>query len=205
MLNLIHLAAIILGILSYSFSDVNSSSGFYNTFLPFVVLLSFIYGVIVTISLLFRSRVKSNSKNKSADLLLASLKQQGLLDKGSTVNAALNLDVPTVAPSLKKLQPKPAVKRQGKIKAAKMPSSFESADDSTVDIDSINQQEWASPENWNGTSMFAVYFSHRDSRTWVPSRSWLIWRTLNLAKSLSLVWLALFWFGLLVLSLISLG
>jgi len=93
------------GVLSYLFTDVNSNSGFYNRFLPFVILLSFIYGVIVTISLFCRSRVKSNNKDNSTGLLITSLKDQGLLDKGITATAVYQANVSQAAPNLKKQEP----------------------------------------------------------------------------------------------------
>lgn len=73
--NLFHISAIVLGLVAYIFSDVNSSSGFTNTFLPFIVLVSFIYGLIVTINLLYNIRKKPIEKNMSTDLLLASMKE----------------------------------------------------------------------------------------------------------------------------------
>jgi len=74
MINKIHLAAIIFGFVSYYFSDVNSSSGFFNIFLPLVVLLSFIYGLLVTINLILKSRRSSNYEDKSVDFLLENMK-----------------------------------------------------------------------------------------------------------------------------------
>lgn len=73
--NLFHISAIVLGLLAYIFSDVNSNSGFTNTFLPFLVLTCFIYGLVVTINLIYHLRKKPNEKNMSTDLLLASMKE----------------------------------------------------------------------------------------------------------------------------------
>lgn len=75
MVNIFHISAIVLGLVAYIFSDVNSSSGFTNTFLPFIVLISFIYGLIVTINILYNIRKKPNEKNMSSDLLLDSMKE----------------------------------------------------------------------------------------------------------------------------------
>ncbi len=75
MINILHLLAIIVGVLAYYFSDVNSNSGFTNTLLPFIVMLSFIYGVIVTVSMLYNLRNKSDMTDKSADILFQSMKE----------------------------------------------------------------------------------------------------------------------------------
>lgn len=34
----------------------------------------------------------------------------------------------------------------------------------------INQKEWENPDNWGGPKWFSVYFSKRDTRTWVPKQ-----------------------------------
>lgn len=77
MINLIHMLAIIIGGLSYLFSDVNSSSGFTNTLLPVIALLAFIYGIIVTVNMLYNIRKKSDSVDKSSGLLFESMKEFG--------------------------------------------------------------------------------------------------------------------------------
>ena len=74
MINKIHLAAIFFGFVSYYFSDVNSSSGFFNLFLPLIVLLSFIYGLLVTINLIVKSRRPTEYEDKSVEFLLANMK-----------------------------------------------------------------------------------------------------------------------------------
>ena len=74
MINNIHLAAIFFGFVSYYFSDVNSSSGFFNLFLPLIVLLSFIYGLLVTINLIVKSRRSRDYEDKSVDFLLENMK-----------------------------------------------------------------------------------------------------------------------------------
>ena len=60
----------------------------------------------------------------------------------------------------------------------------------------INQQEWENPENWGGPDWMAVYFSKRDTRTWVrkriPSMGW----TLNLATDAGVRWLIGFLVGI---------
>jgi hypothetical protein len=33
-----------------------------------------------------------------------------------------------------------------------------------------SQNEWQNPDNWGGPLWFAVYFSKKDSRTWVLKR-----------------------------------
>ena len=74
MANFLHLGAIIFGLFAYIFSDVNSNNGFTNLFLPIVLTFSFIYGVIVTLSLLMRKN-NSHVQDKSADLLFESMKE----------------------------------------------------------------------------------------------------------------------------------
>ena len=52
-----------------------------------------------------------------------------------------------------------------------------------VDQRSINESEWSNPDNWGGPRWISVYFSKKDSRTWVPKQvPWMGW-TLNLAKT----------------------
>ena len=60
--------------------------------------------------------------------------------------------------------------------------------------DETNRAEWQSPDNWAGPDWMALYFSKRDSRTWVPKK--LPWTgfTLNLARREGVYWL----FGILV-------
>ncbi len=77
MINIIHSIAIIIGVLAYYFSDVNSNSGFTNTLLPFIAMLSFIYGVIVTVNMLYNLRNKSGGADRSADILFQSMKELG--------------------------------------------------------------------------------------------------------------------------------
>lgn len=46
-----------------------------------------------------------------------------------------------------------------------------------------NQNEWDKEENWTADSKYwAVYFSHADTRVWVPKRIISMGWTLNLAK-----------------------
>ncbi len=75
MINIMHSLAIIIGVLAYYFSDVNSSSGFTNTLLPLIATFSFIYGVIVTVNMLYTMRNKSDMADKSADILFQSMKE----------------------------------------------------------------------------------------------------------------------------------
>jgi len=75
MINIIHSLAIIIGVLAYCFSDVNSSSGFSNTLLPLIAMLSFIYGVIVTVNMLYNLRKQPKTNDKAADILFQSMKE----------------------------------------------------------------------------------------------------------------------------------
>lgn len=56
--------------------------------------------------------------------------------------------------------------------------------------DEINESEWHKPENWtSGSKIFCVYFSHADSRTFVPKRNPKHGWTLNLAQQSGVKWL----------------
>ena len=60
----------------------------------------------------------------------------------------------------------------------------------------INRAEWENPENWTaGSKWLSVYFSHRDSRTWVPKRPPWMGATINLAKPGGVAWLIGFILG----------
>lgn len=48
-----------------------------------------------------------------------------------------------------------------------------------------NRAEWANPDNWS----VGLYFSKRDSRTWVPKPiPWMGW-TVNLGKRAGACWM----------------
>ncbi len=58
-----------------------------------------------------------------------------------------------------------------------------------------NLAEWQDPDNWGGPDWMAIYFSKRDTRTWVPKRlPWMGW-TLNLGRSAGVYWLVGFLAG----------
>lgn len=64
-----------------------------------------------------------------------------------------------------------------------------------MDQREVNQAEWENPENWS----VGLYFSKRDTRTWVPkSIPWMGW-TLNLATRAGAMWMIGFLIGLPVL------
>jgi len=96
MINIIHSLAIIIGVLAYYFSDVNSSSGFINTLLPVIALLTFIYGIIVTVNMLYSLRKKSNNTDKSSAILFESMKELGdkksMQEENSQKNIIQNKD-----------------------------------------------------------------------------------------------------------------
>jgi uncharacterized membrane protein len=69
--------------------------------------------------------------------------------------------------------------------------------------DEINANEWDKPENWTADSMWlCVYFSHADSRTFVPKRVPSHGWTLNLAKRSGVAWLIACIVGPLLLTLL---
>lgn len=53
----------------------------------------------------------------------------------------------------------------------------------------INRAEWSNPDNWGGPRWISVYFSKKDSRTWVPKQIPWMGVTLNLAKTSGVLWL----------------
>lgn len=75
--------------------------------------------------------------------------------------------------------------------------------------DEINQAEWNNPDNWGGPDWIAVYFSKKDTRSWVPKRIPWMGYTLNLGQTSGVRWfvgliggtfifLSLLWLGILV-------
>lgn len=73
MTNIFHFSAIVLGFLAYAFSDVNSNNGFTSLLMPIIVVISFIYGVIVTIGI-FKKKNATEENAKSTDFLLENMK-----------------------------------------------------------------------------------------------------------------------------------
>jgi len=70
--------------------------------------------------------------------------------------------------------------------------------------DEINQAEWENPGNWTkGSRLLCVYFSHKDSRTWVPKRIPWMGSTINLGKPAGAAWLIGFLVGIPALIVIS--
>lgn len=66
-----------------------------------------------------------------------------------------------------------------------------------MDQNEINQAEWDNPTNWtDGPKWLCVYFSHKDSRTWVPKRIPWMGATVNLAKPGGVAWLIGFIIGI---------
>ena len=60
----------------------------------------------------------------------------------------------------------------------------------------IGRAEWENPDNWGGPDWMAIYFSKRDTRTWVPKRlPWMGW-TLNLGTRAGVYWLVGFLAGI---------
>lgn len=52
----------------------------------------------------------------------------------------------------------------------------------------INQAEWNNPDNWSGPSWFRLYFSKRDSRTWIPKPNPALGKTINLGRDEGAYW-----------------
>lgn len=199
MVNIIHLIVLLTGILAYVFSDVNSSSGFNNTFLPFVVLLSFIYGVVVTINIIYKARNKSREQDRSADILLANLKGK-LPEQNNNPETDISVNISSAVSYNKQNENKQnetlietaevEIDVTGfKYTAGDLTEGGDLTEDGVLTQDELNQQEWDNPDNWGGTSWLEFYFSKNDSRTWVPKRIPLLGKTLNLAKHDSAYWI----------------
>lgn len=72
-----------------------------------------------------------------------------------------------------------------------------------MDQKAINQAEWSNPDNWGGPRWISVYFSKKDSRTWVPKQIPWMGITLNLAKTSGVVMLLLILVLLFMIPLIT--
>ncbi len=56
----------------------------------------------------------------------------------------------------------------------------------------INQAEWQNPDNWS----VGLYFSKKDTRTWVPKQiPWMGW-TMNLGTRAGALWMIGFIIGI---------
>lgn len=72
-----------------------------------------------------------------------------------------------------------------------------------MDQRQINKAEWANPDNWGGPRWLSVYFSKKDTRTWVPKQiPWMGW-TLNLARTSGVVLFLLIIIALFMLPLLT--
>lgn len=67
-----------------------------------------------------------------------------------------------------------------------------------MDQKKINDAEWANPENWS----VGLYFSKKDSRTWVPKSIPSMGWTLNLGTRAGACWLLGFLIGLPLLTVL---
>ena len=71
-----------------------------------------------------------------------------------------------------------------------------------MDQDQVNRAEWEDSDNWSGPKAISVYFSKRDSRTWVPKQIPNIGWTINLGKTAGVYWLIGFLVGIPTLFLV---
>jgi len=190
MIKIFHLSAIFFGVLAYYYSDVNSQSGLYNTFLPFIVLVCFIYGVIVTISMLYHLRVRSQQNDKSTDILLSSLKEHGLLDKSTEIlqQTSSRLEVDVV---VEQTGDNTVIESYHEVTETISDHPDELEAENTQEL--INQQLWDNPANWSGSGVWSIYFSKEDSRTLIPHRVRWLGFTLNMAKNVAVYSLVVKW------------
>jgi len=192
MINILHISALLLGFSAYYFSDVNSGSGFYSILLPVIVLVSFIYGIVVTINMLYKLRRASTNNSKSNDILLASLKEHGMLDNGADVVSvlqptAMKTDNGTEATAYK--TPTQSTNNISKPFLEPEPTPATEQAEVVQSQQEINQQQWEDPDNWSEPGFVSIYFSPLDSRTWVPRQGTFIGKKLNLAKIAGIYWL----------------
>jgi uncharacterized membrane protein len=68
----------------------------------------------------------------------------------------------------------------------------------------INNAEWQNPDNWGGPRWISVYFSKKDTRTWVPKQTPWMGATLNLAKTSGVIQFLVILITLCLLPLLSL-
>jgi uncharacterized membrane protein len=54
-----------------------------------------------------------------------------------------------------------------------------------MDQNEINKAEWNNPENWS----LGLYFSKKDTRTWVPKSIPFLGWTMNLGKTSGALWM----------------
>lgn len=65
-----------------------------------------------------------------------------------------------------------------------------------MDQKDLNQAEWENLQNWSGPKWLSVYFSKKDTRTWVPKQIPAMGWTINLGKTAGVIWLVAFLVGL---------
>jgi len=61
-------------------------------------------------------------------------------------------------------------------------------DDNLTQVE-INRREWRDPDNWSGPKWLSIYFSKKDSRTWVPKQIPSMGWTVNLGTKAGIWWL----------------
>lgn len=66
---------------------------------------------------------------------------------------------------------------------------YESDEEPTMTQSQINQAEWENPDNWTAPKGMVVYFSKKDTRTWVPKQKPWQGSTLNLGQKSGVRWL----------------
>ena len=57
-----------------------------------------------------------------------------------------------------------------------------------MDQQEINLLEWKNPDNWSGPSWMRLYFSKKDSRTWIPKPNPSMGKTINLGRDAGAYW-----------------
>lgn len=65
-----------------------------------------------------------------------------------------------------------------------------------MDQHEMNRMEWQNPDNWSGPKWLSVYFSKKDTRTWVRKQIPLMGWTINLGKTAGVFWYVAFLVGI---------
>ncbi len=172
-----HLIMVMLGVLAYTFANVDSQNGFFSLLLPTVLVFTILYLIALIIYLIHKAR-HPTSHNEHVGLLSEAVQELGKSSNNINLQSVLaktSLDATQESVSQTTAIP-PAVHFSASLEAG---SSFVEEPDQ----DDINLDAWEDDANWTGPPWLAVYFSKSDSRSWVPKRIPLLGWTPNLGHS----------------------
>jgi len=188
---LIHTLIIALGVLAYVFVDVNSPSAFINLFLPSYVVFVFIYGISLLIFYIHKARTPTVS-DKQATMMtdaVQTLSADADVDVEAVMQRTTNIEVMSTTSTVVNIEP-----AHVDLSGTEEPAGTEPDDEVVVgDQEDINQREWDDEQNWTGPDWLAIYFSKRDSRSWVPKKIPALGWTVNLGQFGGWLWAWVFW------------